>query len=214
MRITLGLSLLALATAAPPAFAQAQYAPPPGPYQRQCGNIQMNGQIMSAVCRGARATGQSSINILSCSTPIIVDDAGGLSCTGPGGGAPPSVRDAPAGYQVVPGQSPGYAPGYDQRNDPCYGGDRRGGYGRDAVTLFGARDWRGQPVRIDGPTPNLQGMGLNDQVRSIQFDRRSGPWIVCTDADYRGRCVTVDRSIADVGRIGMRGQISSLRPVR
>jgi hypothetical protein len=207
MRITLGLSLLALAAAAP-ALAQAQYAPPPGPYQRQCSNIQMNGQMMSATCRGDRTVGNSSINILSCSTAISVDADGGLTCAGPGGGAPPSVRSAPPGYATAPGQAPDYVP-----NGPGYGGPRPG-YGRDSVTLFGARDWRGAPVRIDRPTPNLQGLGLNDQVRSIQLERRSGPWIVCTDADYRGRCVTVSRSVSDVGRIGLRGQISSLRPAR
>jgi hypothetical protein len=214
MRITLGLSLLALAAAAP-AWAQAQYAPPPGPYQRQCSNITMNGQMMSATCRGDRAVGNSSINILSCSTAISVDADGGLTCVGPGAGAPPAVRPAPPGYATAPGQAPNYAPngpGYDGR--PGYGRPDRPGYGRDSVTLFGARDFRGRPVVIDRPTANLQGMGLNDQVRSIQLDRRSGPWIVCSDADYRGRCVTVDRSIADVGRIGMRGQISSLRPIR
>lgn len=206
MRIPLALSLLAL-TAAAPAFAQAQYAPPPGPYQRQCSNIQMNGQMMSATCRGDRRVGNSSINILSCSTAISVDADGGLTCVGPGGGAPPSVRPAPPGYATAPGQAPDYAP-----NRPGY--DGRPGYGRDSVTLFGARDFRGRPVVIDRPTPNLQGMGLNDQVRSIQLDRRAGPWIVCTDADYRGRCVTISRSLSDVRRIGMRGQISSLRPIR
>jgi hypothetical protein len=213
MRISLGLSLLALAMAAPPALAQAQYAPPPGPYQRQCSNIQMNGQMMSATCRGDRTVGNSSINILSCSTPIGVDADGGLTCAGPGAGAPPSVRPAPPGYATAPGQTPNAFPSGPAYGGPGYGGPRPG-YGRDSISLFGARDWRGQAVRLDGPTPNLQGMGLNDQVRSIQLDRRSGPWIVCTDADYRGRCVTVSRSVPDVGRIGMRGQISSLRPVR
>lgn len=210
MRVPLALSLLALAAAAP-AFAQPQYAPPPGPYQRQCSNIQMNGQIMSATCRGDRTVGNSSINILSCSTAISVDADGGLTCVGPGGGAPPSVRPAPPGYATAPGQAPdNYAP-----NGPGYGGrPDRPGYGRGGVTLFGARDFRGRPVVIDRPTANLQGLGLNDQVRSIQLGRRADPWIVCSDADYRGRCVTVARSVSDVGRIGLRGQISSLRPVR
>lgn len=219
MRIPLGLTLLALAASAPaiPANAQAQYAPPPGSYQRQCSNIVMNGQMMSATCRGAGRTGNSTINILSCSTDISVDAEGGLTCVGPGGGAPPSVRDAPPGYAVAPGQAPnafpnGPRPGYGNGpGRPGYGGP---GYGRDAITLYPARNWRGPPVRIDRPTPNLQGLGLNDQVRSIQLDRRSGPWLVCSDADYRGRCVTVGRDVKDTGRIGLRDAISSLRPLR
>ncbi|MDB5435538.1 MAG: hypothetical protein JWR47_1795, partial [Phenylobacterium sp.] len=45
-------------------------------------------------------------------------------------------------------------------------------------------------------------------------DRASGPWIVCSDANYRGRCVTIDRSVSDTREIGMRDAISSLRPAR
>lgn len=214
MRISLGLSLLALAASSAPVAAQAQYAPPPGSYQRQCSNITMNGQMMSATCRGAGRTGNSTINILSCSTDISVDADGGLTCVGPGGGAPPQVRDAPPGYATAPGQAPNYG---SNGPGPAYGGGPRPGgpgYGRDTITLFGARDFRGRPVVIDRPTPNLQGLGLNDQVRSIQLNRRAGPWLVCSDADYRGRCVTVDRDVRDTGRIGLRDAISSLRPLR
>lgn len=208
MRIPLGLSLLALAASSAPVAAQAQYAPPPGSYQRQCSNITMNGQMMSATCRGAGRTGNSTINILSCSTEISVDADGGLTCVGPGGGAPPQVRDAPPGYATAPGQAPDYL--RDGRR-PGVGGP---GWRRGAITLFGSRDYRGRPVVIDRPMPNLQGAGLNDQVRSIQLDRRSGPWLVCSDADYRGRCVTVGRDIRDTGRIGLRDAISSLRPLQ
>jgi hypothetical protein len=62
--------------------------------------------------------------------------------------------------------------------------------------------------------PNLANTGMNDRIRSIQLDGRSGPWIVCTNANFRGRCATIDRSIDDTGRIGMLDAISSLRPAR
>jgi len=202
MRILLGLSALTLATAASPP-AQAQYGFPRGSYERQCTDIRMDGQMLSATCRGARGPAQSSINVLSCSTQIGVDAEGGLTCVGPGGGAPPSIRDAPPGYGVAPG--PGYRP------RAPYGGGYRGG-GREAVALFSARDWRGRAVRIEGEAPNLAGAGLNDKVRSIRLERGSAPWIVCTDANYRGRCVTIGDSVGDTRQIGMRGTISSLRP--
>jgi hypothetical protein len=80
--------------------------------------------------------------------------------------------------------------------------------------LYAGRGWRGPSVRIDGEAPNLDSTGLNDRIRSIQLERGSGPWIVCTDANYRGRCTTIDRSVPDTRDIGMRDSISSLRPAR
>jgi hypothetical protein len=82
------------------------------------------------------------------------------------------------------------------------------------VTLYGQRNMRGTAFHIEGDTPNLSSTGLNDRVRSIELDRRSGPWIVCTDANYRGRCTTISDSVSDTRRIGMGDAISSLRPAR
>lgn len=198
-RTTLGMIALAL-TAATPGLVLAQ-PPPPGSYQRQCTDIRMNGQFLSATCRGARGGGQSSINVNSCSSDIGVDATGALSCSGPGGAA----AIAP------PRPDPGYRPprpGRDHRppNPPAYL--------QGSVTVFAGRNWRGQAMRLSRDMPNLGDAGLNDRIRSIQLDRRSGPWLVCSDADYRGRCMTIDRSVADTRQIGMGDSISSLRPVR
>jgi hypothetical protein len=208
MRMTLGLCALALAAPAASALAQPQHAPPRGSYERQCTDIRMNGQFLSATCRGARGGGQSSINVMSCSGDIGVDASGALSCAGPGAGAPPPPAYVPG---PRPGYKPGPAPGYDR--GPGYG-QRPPGYGRDSVTLYGGRNWRGPSVRIDGEAPNLGSTGLNDRIGSIQLDRGSGPWLVCTDANYRGRCTSIDRSVRDTREIGMRDSISSLRPAR
>jgi hypothetical protein len=202
MRIILGLTTLALLSAAP-AVSQAQYAPR-GSYERQCTNIRMEGQFLHATCRGPNGPAVSSINVASCSTDIFVGADGGLACIGPGGGAPPSVRNAPPGYSVGPDR------GYEDRG---YRGGRRGGRA-DTVTLSARRNWGGRPLRIDGPMANLDHTGLNDRVRSIRLARGSGPWLICTDANYRGRCITIDRSVGDTRRIGMGEAISSLRPLR
>lgn len=205
MRMTLGLAVLALA-AGGPALAQPQYAPPRGSYQTQCTDIRVNGQFLSAICRGARGGGQSSINIASCSGDIGVDATGALSCAGPGAVAPmpPAYTPAP-GYRDDRGQGDSLGRDY---------GYRQGRGGRDAITVFPGRNWRGQPVRIDDRVANLADMGLNDRIQSIQIEPRSGPWIVCSDAGFRGRCTTIDRSVSDTRQIGMRDSISSLRPVR
>ncbi|WP_293678108.1 beta/gamma crystallin-related protein [uncultured Phenylobacterium sp.] len=198
MRMILGLGVLALLSAAP-TVSQAQ---PRGSYERQCTNIRMEGPFLHATCRGPNGPAVSSINVASCSTDIFVGPDGGLACVGPGGGAPPSVRDAPPGYAVGPDR------GYDRDR-----GDRR--WRRDdVVTLSTERNYAGRPFRVDGPEPNLNRTGLNDRVRSIRLERGSGPWVICTDANYRGRCMTIERSVKDTRRIGMGDAISSLRPLR
>jgi beta/gamma crystallin len=207
MRTILGLSALALlALPVSAALAQPQPGPPRGSYQRQCTDIRMNGQFLSATCRGARGGGQSSINIASCASDIGVDATGALSCAGPGAAAP-----APPAYAPAPGYRDERGGG--DRNGRGYG-DRRERGGRDAVTVFSGRNWRGQAVRIDDAVGNLADRGLNDRIRSIQIAPRSGPWMVCSDAGFRGRCMTVERSVADTRDIGMRDSISSLRPLR
>src|SRR6185312_13967348 len=70
-------------------------APPRGSYQRQCTDIRMNGQFLSATCRGARGGGQSSINVMSCAGDIGVDVTGALSCAGAGAAAPAPPAYAP-----------------------------------------------------------------------------------------------------------------------
>lgn len=195
MRVPFALCVLGLAMTAVPAGAQAPYGAPRGSYERHCTDIRMDGQFLSATCRGQRGAGRSSLNVQSCASDIGVDAEGGLVCTGPG---------------AAPGAYPPPGAAYD--GDRWRDDDRRGRYSRDAVVLFGGRNGRGPSVEILGPTPNLAPTGLNDRVGSIRLEPRSGPWIVCTDADYRGRCTTVDRSVSDTRRLGMRGAISSLRP--
>jgi hypothetical protein len=204
MRKIWAAAALAIFAGAPALAQPAYFAPPPGDYQRQCTNIRMDGQFLSAICRGARGGGPSSINVQSCSTGIFVDDSGALSCIGPGGGAPPQVRDAPPGYNTGQGQA------YDDRG---YRGRGRQDP-RTGAVLFERRNWRGAPVQVWGATPDLGRTGLRDRVGSIQLDRRSGPWQVCSDAGNRGRCVTIRDSVSDTRSLGLGDQISSLRPAR
>ena len=195
MRTLLGLSalaVLALSTA-----AQAQPAPP-GSYRERCTDIRMNGQFLSATCRGLRGGGQSSINVESCASDIGVDETGALSCQGPGAGGRPGYNPGPDGY---PGRPPVVV------GPPA-------GYGRDTITVYSRRDWDGRSERFDGPVSNLDNIGLNDHIRSIRLGRRSGPWLVCSDANFRGHCERIDGDLNDTRRIGMDRAISSLRPLR
>jgi len=201
MRKMLGLAALAVLTMATPPAATAQPMPP-GDYPSRCRDIAMNGQMLSATCRGERGGGQSSINVLSCpGSNISVDASGALVCASLAGGRPPPL----------PGPGPGY-PGGPGRPPP---GIRPPPPGRgDVVTVYARRNFQGRSMQIDRSVANLDNMGLNDHVRSIRLERRSGPWMVCADANFRGRCTTIDRDVADTRRIGMDRAISSLRPTR
>lgn len=225
MRSLIALSTLALAAAAAVPAAAQPYGPPPGPYQSQCRDIRMEGQFLHAYCRGARGEGPSSINVASCSTGIFVDASGALACVGPGGGAPPQVQEGGRGsfhgpgYPTSPQPPPpqGYAPATPRV--PDYGRDRgeREWLGRRArhdAILYAGRDFSGPSVRIDGAAPNLAATDFNDRARSIRIDPRGGPWIVCSDAGFRGFCTTIYDSVRDTREIGMRRAVSSLRPLR
>jgi hypothetical protein len=207
MRKLLALAALVAAPLAlqpAPAYAQPR-TPPPGSYRAHCRDIYMEGQFLHAWCQGPRGSGPSSINVESCSTDIFVNETGGLTCIGPGGGAPPRIRDAPPGFSTVP-PTP-------QARPPGSRWDRDRAYRRQTAVLYRARRWRGAAVRISGPAPNLADSGLNDRVGSIRIEP-GDLWLVCEDAGFQGRCVRIDRSVADTRELGMRRAISSLRPLR
>jgi hypothetical protein len=227
MRGIMALAVFGLAFGAPAAL-QAQGAPPPGSYQRDCRNISMDGPYLHAWCRGSRGSGQSTLNVQSCSSDIGVDPDGGLICSGGGGQPNYPIQDRPnydrpnydrpnydrPGYDRPPYDNrpyPGDRPSYDDdRYRPPYGG---GGNSREPVaTLYEGRGFRGQSIEVYGETSNLNRTGFNDRVGSIRFSRRSGPWQVCTDSKFRGRCVVVRGEVRDAHSIGMGDAISSLRP--
>lgn len=179
-----GLALVPLLAGAPPAAAQSSPMPP-GDYRQHCTRLYMEGQFLHAACQGPRGSAESSINVLGCSTGIFVDEGGALTCIGPGG-APLATRTAASS---------------------------KAGSGRRAVQLYTRAGWRGRGILVRGSRSNLAGTDMNDRVRSIRLDARSGPWLVCSDANFAGRCVTIRQSIADTDVLRMRDEISSLRPL-
>jgi hypothetical protein len=210
MRVLFGLALLAfLAVLTPQAKAQGM---PPGPYQRDCRDLRMQGSFLSGFCRGSNGSGESTINVLSCGSEIRVDPQGGLVCDGPGVNRPPPPPPGGGYYPPGAGRPPGG--GYDPR--PPGGGydPRPPAGGRWSATLYEGSRYRGRYIVVTGDEPNLDGTGMNDRVGSIRFGARSGPWLVCSKAGFKGRCATVDRDVRDTGRLGLGDSISSLRPLR
>jgi hypothetical protein len=97
---------------------------------------------------------------------------------------------------------------YDDRYRPYPNG--RG----PTATLYEGPGFRGRSIEVYGETPNLADTRFNDRVGSIRFGRRSGPWQICADSRFRGRCVVVRDDLRDANEIGMGSAISSLRPAR
>ena len=76
------------------------------------------------------------------------------------------------------------------------------------ITLFEDVDLRGRAVNLRETTDDLSRVNFNDTVSSIQVD--SGSWEVCTHADFKGDCKTLERG--DYRSMpGMNDKISSVR---
>jgi hypothetical protein len=60
--------------------------------------------------------------------------------------------------------------------------------GGEAVELFDRQNFAGPIRTLRGPTPNFEPLGINDAAASLIVHR--GTWLFCTDAFYRGECVT------------------------
>jgi hypothetical protein len=78
------------------------------------------------------------------------------------------------------------------------------------VLLFDEPSFSGNARALDGAIPDLSRLGWNDRARSLEV--RSGSWLVCADDGFRGRCVTVARSVPNLSALGLEGQVSSVRP--
>ena len=83
--------------------------------------------------------------------------------------APPQAYSPPAPAYVPP---PGYA---NARSGP-------------RAILYDAHDFGGGSVMVEYDAPNFDPLGFNDRAQSIRVE--SGTWVFCSDAGYRGDCMT------------------------
>jgi hypothetical protein len=75
-----------------------------------------------------------------------------------------------------------------------------------SLVLFDRTDFRGNAAKFSAQASNI-----NRPVRSVTIGR--GVWELCDGRDFRGRCVTLDRSVSDMGPWDVSLRISSLRPL-
>ncbi|MFN7056514.1 beta/gamma crystallin-related protein [Hyphomonas sp.] len=81
--------------------------------------------------------------------------------------------------------------------------------GPPSIILYSDTNLRGQSVELTADQPNFNNIRFNDRPRSVEV--RSGVWLLCADANYRGRCDYVDRTTRNLGELNLSGNVSSAR---
>jgi hypothetical protein len=91
------------------------------------------------------------------------------------------------------------------------GGGRSGPFPptRFRLVLYEDRGYRGRSYTTTGSVP-LVPSSFNDKASSVQVS--GGVWELCEDRDFGGRCVTISRNVSDLGSVGLRNEVSSVRP--
>jgi hypothetical protein len=79
------------------------------------------------------------------------------------------------------------------------------------VTFYEREEFRGRSFTVVDPVENFAQYGFNDRASSAVV--RRGRYLICDDAGFRGRCVTLGpgeyRALRD---LGLNNRISSARP--
>lgn len=80
------------------------------------------------------------------------------------------------------------------------------------IRFFEQENFGGRSFSTGSSVQNLDYAGYNDRASSAQV--RGGSWQVCTDAFFRGRCVTLQSGdYPSLGAMGLSNKISSLREI-
>jgi hypothetical protein len=83
---------------------------------------------------------------------------------------------------------------------------------RGDVVVFHDDNFHGESRSIDRAVANFIAISFNDTVSSIVI--RRGSWEFCVDADYRGRCLVLERGeYPSLRTFGLNDQLSSVRRV-
>jgi hypothetical protein len=83
---------------------------------------------------------------------------------------------------------------------------------RVGIVLYQEDNYGGDSRALTDDQPNLGWIHFDDRISSLEV--RHGVWELCTDSQYRGRCITVDHDVAKLSRLGFDDKISSVHRVR
>jgi Beta/Gamma crystallin len=78
------------------------------------------------------------------------------------------------------------------------------------ITLFENENFNGRRLRSSASVANLDGAGFNDRASSVVI--HNGQWQICSDAYFRGRCVTLGPGdYPNLRSMGLNDSVSSVR---
>jgi len=162
--------------------------------------VGLNDRISSVRVLGGRWVLCTDINYVGCRS--VSDDIPDLGVIG-WGSRISSIREGQNWWNAG-GGSRGYGGGYGT-------GQGRGGYENQlpTVTFFQDPNFRGRSYSTQREVRNLADVGFNDMAASIRIS--GGRWQVCTDKNFKGQCLVINRDMNELATNFMR-QISSIRP--
>jgi hypothetical protein len=76
------------------------------------------------------------------------------------------------------------------------------------IVLFDDRNFRGKAIPVDGIRPVLN--GFQNKAESVQVT--GGLWELCERTGFGGRCAIVSSNVSDLGALGLRNRVNSVRP--
>ncbi len=91
-----------------------------------------------------------------------------------------------------------------------FGGGNSGGGSAPSLTLYSDANFGGTVITATGALSALgRETNMNDKASSLKVN---GAWEICTDGNFKGRCVTIAQDVADLKTLKMNNNISSVRP--
>jgi len=196
------------------AEAQSRGAPR-GSYVETCSGAYVNQGRLYADCLDMRSRARAtSIELAPCSSSDIANDDGLLVCQGVrgtfenNGGGRPGGGNSGGGWNGGGNNGGGWNGGGGNNGGGWNGGNNGG---RNSITVFADRDYRGAFQTFRGEQYNLGNTDFNDQISSIQLN---GPWEVCSDSGFRGYCQVIEGNVRNLNNTGLNDRISSMRPAR
>jgi hypothetical protein len=79
------------------------------------------------------------------------------------------------------------------------------------MTIYSLRDYKGEAMTVRGPAPSLERIGNGDTAASVVV--RQGVWQLCTDTQFRGRCMEVQPGEYSSLGMGPDSRIASAREI-
>ena len=78
------------------------------------------------------------------------------------------------------------------------------------LTLYTDGDFQGRPLNVIIDMHQLGSMNFNDRASSVVIEK--GAWVLCSDEDFSGKCVTLEPGrYGSLSEMGLDDTITSVR---